>query len=221
MSDGFSCGAAPYTAAMLIADTAAVVASLLAIVTLLPQVTKLWRTRNAEGVSATWATVGAVSNGAWAAYLFSQALWIAVPSTAAMAFFYLVTAVLIGRAGRPMGTAVVLGTAWALLQVAAGLVGGWSGLGLVLGVSFGVQATPSLWTAFRTRAPRGISSGTWQLILIEGLLWTVYGAGHGDRAVVVFGILSSFASALMLGRYYTTRHRWLDPSPPAPVGSSS
>jgi uncharacterized protein with PQ loop repeat len=205
---------------MLIADTAAVVATLLAIVTLIPQVTKLWRTRNAEGVSATWATLGTVSNGAWTAYLLSQALWLAVPSTAVMAVFYLITVLLIGRAGRPTRTAVVLGTAGALLMVVAGLVGGWSGLGLVLGVSFGVQAMPSVWTAFRTWAPRGISSGTWQLILIEGLLWLVYGAGHGDRAIVVFGILSSIASALMLGRYYTTRHRWLDPSPPAPVGSS-
>jgi uncharacterized protein with PQ loop repeat len=205
---------------MLIADTAAVVATLLAIVTLIPQVTKLWRTRNAEGVSATWATLGTVSNGAWTAYLLSQALWLAVPSTAVMAVFYLITVLLIGRAGRPTRTAVVLGTAGALLMVVAGLVGGWSGLGLVLGVSFGVQATPSVWTAFRTWAPRGISSGTWQLILIEGLLWLVYGAGHGDRAIVVFGILSSIASALMLGRYYTTRHRWLDPSPPTPVGSS-
>jgi uncharacterized protein with PQ loop repeat len=205
---------------MLIADTAAVVATLLAIVTLIPQVTKLWRTRNAEGVSATWATLGTVSNGAWTAYLLSQALWLAVPSTAVMAVFYLITVLLIGRAGRPTRTAVVLGTAGALLMVVAGLVGGWSGLGLVLGVSFGVQAMPSVWTAFRTWAPRGISSGTWQLILIEGLLWLVYGAGHGDRAIVVFGILSSIASALMLGRYYTTRHRWLDPSPPTPVGSS-
>jgi uncharacterized protein with PQ loop repeat len=205
---------------MLIADTAAVVATLLAIVTLIPQVTKLWRTRNAEGVSATWATLGTVSNGAWTAYLLSQALWLAVPSTAVMAVFYLITVLLIGRAGRPTRTAVVLGTAGALLLVAAGLVGGWPGLGLVLGVSFGVQATPSVWTAFRTWAPRGISPGTWQLILIEGLLWLVYGAGHGDRAIVVFGILSSIASALMLGRYYTTRHRWLDPSPPTPVGSS-
>jgi hypothetical protein len=206
---------------MLIADTAAVVATLLAIVTLIPQVLKLWRTRNADGVSATWATFGAVSNGAWTAYLLSQGLWLAIPSTAVMAFFYLMTAALIGRAGRTTSIAVVLGAVWAVFLAAAGLVGGWPGLGLVLGVSFGVQATPSVWTAFRTWAPKGISTGTWKLILIEGLLWTVYGAGHGDRAIVVFGILSSLTSALMLSRYYTTRDRWLDPSSPASVGSSA
>lgn len=210
-----------YTAPMLIADSAAIVASLLAIVTLIPQVKKLWRTKNADGVSATWATFGTVSNAAWTAYLISQALWLAVPSTAAMGIFYSITVVLIGRTGRSTRTALALGTSWALVLAGAGVVGGWSGLGLVLGVSFGIQATPSVWTAFRTWAPLGISPGTWKLILIEGLLWLVYGIGHQDLPIVAFGILSSIASSLMLGRYYSTRHRWLDPRPRETVGSST
>jgi uncharacterized protein with PQ loop repeat len=210
-----------YTAPMLIADTAAVIASVLAVVTLIPQIMKLWRTRNAEGVSATWASLGAVSNGAWTAYLWSQALWLATPSTTVMAIFYLVTLLLIGWTGRPILRATSIGILWAALLTAGGVIGGWPGLGLILGVSFGVQATPSIWTAFRTWSPRGISTGTWQLILIEGVLWSIYGAGHADRAVVVFGVLSAIASLLMLGRYYSTRHRWLDPSPSPSVRSSA
>ncbi len=211
----------PTLPAMLIADSAAVIATVLAVITLIPQITKLRRTRNAEGVSATWAAFGTVSNGAWATYLASQSLWLALPSTSVMAIFYLVTLLLIGRTGRSILRAISLGSLWALALAAAGLVGGWQGLGLVLGVSFGVQATPSIWTAFNTRAPRGISSGTWQLILIEGVLWGVYGVGYSDRAVVLYGILSTIASALMLGRYYGTRHRWLDPTRPPSVPSST
>lgn len=195
---------------MLIADTAAVLATLLAFVTLVPQVTKLWKTRNAEGVSATWATLGAVSNAAWVAYLTSQELWLALPSTASMAIFFAVTAGLIMRTGQSIGQSVLLGSLWAVILTAAGLIGSWAGLGTLLGVSFGVQATPSLWTAFRTRTPSGISPGTWQLTLIEGLLWLVYGAGHSDRPIVLFGVLSSIAATLMLARYYSTRKRWLD-----------
>ena len=206
---------------MLLADSAAVIATVLAVITLIPQIMKLWRTRNAEGVSATWAAFGTVSNGAWAAYLASQSLWLALPSTSVMAVFDLIPLLLIGWTGRSILRATSLGTLWARALTAAGLVGGWQGLGLILGVSFGVQATPSLWTAFHTWAPRGISSGTWQLILIEGVLWGVYGAGYSDRAVVVYGILSTIASALMLGRYYGTRHRWLDPTRPSSVPSST
>ena len=81
--------------------------------------------------------------------------------------------------------------------------------------------TRSFWTAFRTWAPRGISPGTWQLTLIEGLLWLVYGAAYADRAIVMFGVLSSTASAVMLVRYYGTRRRWLDRAPTPSVRSST
>jgi uncharacterized protein with PQ loop repeat len=197
---------------VFIADTAAVTATLLAFVTLIPQVAKLARTKNAEGVSTTWAVLGAVSNAAWAAYLVSQRLWLAVPSTAVMAVFYVVTVGLIGWTGRPVLRPLSVGALWASVLTVVGVVGGWAGLGILLGVSFGVQATPSLWTAFRTWAPSGISPGTWQLTLIEGLLWLVYGAAYTDQAIVLFGILSSVASALMVARYYGTRHRWLESS---------
>ncbi|MDF1596887.1 MAG: PQ-loop domain-containing transporter [Acidimicrobiia bacterium] len=197
---------------MLIADSAAVLATLLAFVTLVPQVMKLWNTRNADGVSTTWASLGMVSNAAWTAYLYSQDLWLALPSTTSMVLFYTLTIGLIAWTGRPIARAVMLGSSWALILTLVGVIGGWAGLGVLLGVSFGVQATPSLWTAFRTWAPKGISPGTWQLTLVEGLLWLVYGAAYSDRAIVMFGILSSAASSLMVARYYMTRRRWLEPA---------
>ena len=88
---------------MLIADSAAVLATLFAFITLSPQIVKLWRTRNADGVSATWASLGATSNAAWVAYLTSQGLWLALPSTVFMSVFFAITVGLIGWTGRPSG----------------------------------------------------------------------------------------------------------------------
>ena len=47
---------------------------------------------------------------------------------------------------------------------AAGAVAGQAGLGALLTAAFVLQVTPSLWTAYRTARPTGISSGTWLLI---------------------------------------------------------
>ena len=192
---------------MFVADTAAVLASLVAFVTLIPQLNKLWRTRDAEGVSATWAAFGVASNGAWTIYLYYQDLLLALPATTSMVLFYALTMGLVARAGRSIVHAWTLGTLWALILAVAGIVGGWSMLGLFLGFAVGVQAIPSLWTAFRSRVPTGISPGTWQLIFVEGLLWLVYGAGYSDTPVVLFGIISATAAVLILARFYSTRHR--------------
>ena len=53
------------------------------------------------------------------------------------------------RFGGRAGAAVVGGTAWAVLLTGVTLIGGWSALGAVLGVSYAVQVAPSLWTAWR------------------------------------------------------------------------
>ena len=206
---------------MFIADSAVVLATLLAFITLVPQITKLRRTRNADGVSATWASLSAISNAAWVAYLTSQGLWLALPSTVFMSVFFAITVGLIGWTGRPSARPVLLGFGWGLVLTLVGILGGWAGLGLVLGVSFGVQAAPTLYTAFRTWAPSGISPGTWQLTLVEGVLWLIYGLGYQDLAVIMFGILSSITAILVMGRYYSTRHRWLESSAGPPLRSAT
>lgn len=206
---------------MLIADSAAVLATLFAFITLIPQIVKLWRTRNADGVSATWASLGATSNAAWVAYLTSQGLWLALPSTVFMSVFFAITVGLIGWTGRPSARPILLGFGWGLVLTLVGIVGGWASLGLLLGVSFGVQAAPTVYTAFRTWAPSGISPGTWQLTLVEGALWLIYGLGYRDLAVIMFGILSSITAILVMSRYYSTRHRWLESSERPPLRSAT
>ncbi len=190
------------------ADFAAVAATVLAVAFLVPQLVKLARTGDPAGVSPTWAAVGAVSNAAWFAYLVARRLWVAAPSAVPIFVFYALTLVYLRRAGAPVGGAVRRGLVWAAFLVGAFAVGSWATLGLVLGFSFGAQMVPSVWTAYRSPTPSGISSGTWWIGAVEAVLWFVYGWARADVPLQIFGAVYLAGSTLMLARYYTTRRRF-------------
>ncbi len=193
---------------MIWADLAAVAATILAVAFLVPQLVKLARTGDPAGVSPTWAAIGAVSNAAWFAYLVSQRLWAAAPSALPIIAFYGLTLVYLRRAGAPARGAVWRGMVWASFLAATLVVGSWNALGLVLGFSFGLQMAPSVWTAYRSPVPSGISPGTWWIGVVEAVLWFVYGWARTDVPLQLFGAVYLVGSALMLARYYATRRRF-------------
>ncbi len=78
---------------------------------------------------------------------------------------------------------------------------------MVLGLSFGLQLAPSLWTAYTTADPSGISSGTWWLGATEGVLWGYYGLYHADAGIITFSVVAAVGSVAMLSRVYATRPR--------------
>ncbi len=197
---------------MILADAAAVAATVLATVFLVPQLVKLARTKDPAGVSPTWAVIGAVSNTGWFAYMVAERLWFGAPSAVPILVFYVLTAVYLHRAGAPSAGAVWRGLAWASLLVVTLTAGSWEALGLLLGLSFGVQMAPSVWTAYRTRVPSGISPGTWWIGVAEAGLWFVYGRFHADVALQLFGAVYLVGSVLMLVRFYATRRR-MTPAP--------
>ena len=73
--------------------------------------------------------------------------------------------------------------------------------------AFAVQVVPSIWTAYRTARPTGISSGTWLLIFGELTCWMVFGLYKSDPRLITLGVTGMTASALMLARI----HQILDP----------
>jgi hypothetical protein len=91
------------------------------------------------------------------------------------------------------------------MLITAYIVAGRTGLGTLLTAAFILQAAPSLWTAYRTAHPTGISSGTWLLILGELSCWMVFGLHKSDPRLITLGITGVTTSALMLARARTTR----------------
>ena len=197
------------------ADVFVIVATVLAWTTLVPQILKLARTGDPKGVSATWPYIGLVTNGAWTAYLWSQGLWAAMPSTAGMVFFYLLVIHYLRKAAVPLGRPLARGVVVAGLFAAIASSLGWTALGLVLGWSYIVQISPAVWSTYRSRNPTGISVGSWSLITIESGLWLVYGWLLSDLPIVVFGSTGLAAGgAIVVRAALTQRRAQPDPAPP-------
>jgi hypothetical protein len=81
---------------------------------------------------------------------------------------------------------------------------GRAGLGTLLTAAFILQVTPSIWTAYRTDHPTGVSRGTWLLILGELSCWTIFGLHASDPRLLTLGLTGVTASALMLHRIRRT-----------------
>ena len=189
---------------MTLANLAVILATILAWWSLIPQIRKLLRTADPSGVSSSWPAIGLVSNAGWTAYLLSQQLWAAVPSTAVMVFFYVAVLRALRSAGVSLGPVAVRGVVSFLVLVVAYALGSWPVLGLILGWAYVPQLTPAVWAAYRTPDPTGISAGTWGLIGIEAGLWMVYGALLGDAPVVIFGGVGAVGAVLILLRVWAT-----------------
>jgi uncharacterized protein with PQ loop repeat len=162
----------------------------------LPQILKLRRTRDPAGVSWSWAVLTSLNNGAWFVYFILSEYWSAlVPSSAATLLAGVLATMLTARR-----RAVAPIAAWAALLVAGYIVAGRNGLGTLLTAAFVVQVSPSIWTAYRTRHPTGISRGTWTLVLGELTCWATFGLYRSDPRLTVLGFTGITASILMLAR---------------------
>jgi uncharacterized protein with PQ loop repeat len=181
-------------------DWLPVVATAFAVPQFLPQMTAVWRTGDTAGVSWAWAALTSVGNAGWIGYFALSGYWTALVPAVAATVLAGALAVLLARRGavRPRPAAAV--AAWAVLLVVAWAVAGRAGVGTALTASFVLQVTPSVWTAYRTVRPTGISRGTWLLILAELLCWGVYGVHESDLQLTVLGGTGVVAGLLMLAR---------------------
>ncbi len=190
-----------------LANIAVVLATISTVTFLLPQIVKLVRTGNSDGVSTTWPALGFVINVGWFAYLIAQELWASIFAPFFTFLGYAVIMWAVGRTGRDLSTSYLRGAAAAGLLTATALLGSWETLGVVLGIAYGLVLAPSIWTAYRTSIPSGISPLTWWIGLVEALLWGYYGWFHSDRGIITFMVVGVMGSGLMLLRYYATRGR--------------
>jgi uncharacterized protein with PQ loop repeat len=170
----------------------------------LPQIRKLRSTGDSAGVSPAWAALTSVNNAAWLAYFALSRYWTAlIPSCSATLLAGTLAVMLVRR--RPPGPRpAALITAWAVALAAAGGAAGRAGLGTLLTAAFLLQVTPSVWTAYRTIRPTGISPGTWLLILGELTCWMIFGWHTADPRLITLGTSGIIVSVLMLARIHRT-----------------
>jgi len=173
----------------------------------LPQIMKLRGTGDTAGVSWSWATLTSVNNAAWLGYFVASGYWTAMLPSSAAAVLAGTIAVMLAARGCARWQAATLICAWAALLTAAYAVAGRVGLGTLLTAAFVVQVVPSLWTAYRTKRPTGVSYGTWLLILGELACWLAFGLYRSDPRLVVLGVTGVTASILMLTRIQGRRVR--------------
>jgi uncharacterized protein with PQ loop repeat len=186
-------------------DYTPIVATAFAVPQFLPQILKLRATHDTAGLSWSWAALTAVNNAAWLAYFTLERYWTAlVPSSSATFLAGTLAVLLTCRRRARLRPAVLVGT-WAAMLASACLVAGRTGLGALLTAAFAVQVAPSIWTAYRTPRPTGISAGTWLLILGELCCWLTFGLYRSDPRLIALGITGVTASTLMLARIRRTR----------------
>ncbi|TDX08800.1 hypothetical protein [Kribbella sp. VKM Ac-2566] len=188
-------------------DLLPVIAAAFGIPQYLPQLLKLRRTGDTAGVSWSWATLTSINNAAWFGYFMASGYWTAsLPSTAAASLAGTLSVMLVRR-GALNARAVGWIAGWAALLVVGAIVGGRIGLGSLLAAASIVQVTPSLWTAYRTAHPTGISAGTWALVLGELSCWLMFGLWNADVRLTTLGATGVLASLLMLARARATNRR--------------
>jgi hypothetical protein len=197
-------------------DALPIAAAAFAIPQFLPQLLKLRRSDDPAGVSWPWATLTSVNNGAWVAYFALSAYWTALVPACSATLLAGALATMLARRGQAKPRPAVLIGAWVALLAAAFATAGRAGLGALLTAAFVVQVTPSVWTAYRTARPTGISQGTWLLVLGELSCWTIFGVHRSDPRLMILGLTGVTASLLMLTRIRRTSEAERSTAPGGP-----
>jgi uncharacterized protein with PQ loop repeat len=192
---------------MPLLDYLPILAAAFAIPQFLPQLRKLHASGDAAGVSWAWATLSSVNNGAWFAYfLASGYLTALIPSSSASVLAGTLSLMLAKR-GLATARSVAIIAGWAALLVAGFALAGAGGLGTLLTAAFILQVVPSIWTAYRTWRPTGISKATWLLVLGELSCWLAFGIYRSDARLTILGASGVVGSVLMVLRVRSTNER--------------
>lgn len=168
----------------------------------IPQVVRIQRSRDFEGLSGVWIGVGMSMNVWWVLYGWQTELWGIIPVSAGGFVLYLAMAIQsMAFRGRSSLRSITVGIVGLGSFPLAFLIGaGWEVAGLVIGLGYYVQFAPAVVSSFRTRTPSGISPATWSMALAEALIWLVYAIDASDMALVVGGGGGSLMALLILAR---------------------
>jgi MtN3 and saliva related transmembrane protein len=186
-------------------ETISAIGWLATVVTLassIPQVVKLVRTRDVDGVSE-WSYV------LWASAALWWAGWGIHVGSVPMVVVNLLLLPLLGTAVvllRPRrGQVAVLLASPPLLVLALVLLPPVAAVGANL-LSCAL-AVPSVVEAFRTADPSGVAVGTWGLLATSSVLWLVYNIGIGYPLAASSMVVQGALAVVVMGRTAVDRRR--------------
>jgi uncharacterized protein with PQ loop repeat len=175
----------------------ALITTVLGVGRAVPQLLRLLRTRQTNGVSVDTAATSCIVSCSWAVYgLWTNQPAMSMASGATSAIFALIT-VLALRYGRRLRELRVT-PLWLTVLVLAGAIGGATGLSLILPISVLAANLPQLRVARNEGNLADLSLGTWLLALTEGFVWGGYGLLVGDIAVLVNNVFQVTTSGLIV-----------------------
>jgi uncharacterized protein with PQ loop repeat len=189
------------------AALAAVLATVLSITCLWPQLARVHRTGDVAGVSITAAALTVSSEIGWTVYLGGEGLWGAVPEGLVNIVVNALLVAAVIRAGGVSRAAFAAASLWLLALLSARIAGGPPAIAVLLALAYTIQLAPAVVTAWRTWSPSGVATATWTARWIESVLWGVYGFLRDDPPLIVFGVAGTAASSAILVRKWITRHR--------------
>ena len=195
---------------------APVLAGVFAVPQFVPQLRIALTEEDIRGVSWMWAALTSVNNAAWCAYFVLSHYWTALIPGGVVMIVAGALAAQLAKRGKTSSAGTTVIVAWSAVLAIVGVGFGRAPLGAVLTGAFLLQVAPSLWSAYRTRYPAGISRGTWLLILAELACWGLYGIRSSDPRLITLGSLGVITSTLMLMRAGSTALDRADAVPSLP-----
>jgi uncharacterized protein with PQ loop repeat len=175
----------------------AILTTVLAVIRAVPQLLRLLRTRQANGVSVDTAATSSIVSFAWATYgLLTNQPAMSMASGATAFIFALITALALqyGHHLRELRVTPL----WLAALLLAGGIGGATGLSVVLPVSVLAANLPQLRVALKENNLADLSLSTWLLALTEGMVWGGYGLIYGDLAVLINNVFQVATSGLIV-----------------------
>lgn len=188
-------------------DTIGALATVLAFLTVAPQVAQLRAATTAAGVSLTSLANSLVSGIAWTSFGASRHdVWIALP--AAVTVPPTAAALYLGwtRGGRR--DRLWLPYVWAGALTAVSVSGHWFGqapLAGALGVSVLFLIAPAVWSVWRSADVSGVAASAWMWLIVEASLTGAYGLLVHVSANVLYAAIAVTGAVAVLVRLATTQ----------------
>ncbi|MGH2805805.1 MAG: hypothetical protein ACRDKT_00885 [Actinomycetota bacterium] len=180
--------------------------TLVGLVRAVPQLIRILRARDAHGVSVDTAATSAIVSSGWATYgvLTSQpAVTFATGASAVVFVAITIFSLRYGRSAREFRAAPI----WFVVLASAVALAGSRGLGVLLPVSVLIANLPQVVIAFREADLSALSPATWMLSVADGVVWLGYSLAGGDGSILLFGMLQTTTSGVIVARRWAWQMR--------------